>query len=167
MKCAWAAESSRMKSSVQLGLLCLSLFVSSLHGEEVVEADTSMANPINFDEPDLEQFEMNRVRRQIVSTAENTAKTVAPVPSSENSKKKGKWIRPGVLSVLGRLGNPTAVVDETHIYHRTKRQEKSRNNKRKRPGSHSILESIDLVPPPQQTDTVKRDAGGERPLPES
>ncbi len=58
MKCTWTAESSRMKSSVQLGLLCLSLLIFSLHGEEEVETDTSMQMPMNFDEPELHQFEV-------------------------------------------------------------------------------------------------------------
>ncbi len=57
MKCSWTAESSRMKSSVQLGLLCLSLFISCLHGEEV-DADASLEFAINFDEPELHQFEV-------------------------------------------------------------------------------------------------------------
>lgn len=57
MKCTWTAESSRMKSSVQLGLLCLSLLIFSLHGEEA-ETDTSMQNPIFFDEPELHQSEV-------------------------------------------------------------------------------------------------------------
>lgn len=42
-----------MKGSVQLGLLCLSLLFSSLHGE--VETDTSMHVPLNLEEPDLHQ----------------------------------------------------------------------------------------------------------------
>lgn len=58
MKCTRTAESSRMKSSVQLGLLCLSLLIFSLHGEEEVETDTSMQMPPTFDEPELHQFEV-------------------------------------------------------------------------------------------------------------
>lgn len=56
MKCTWTAESSRMKGSVQLGLLCLSLLISSLHGE--VETDNSMQLSIHFEEPDLDQPEV-------------------------------------------------------------------------------------------------------------
>ncbi|XP_050978031.1 uncharacterized protein si:ch211-106h4.12 isoform X2 [Labeo rohita] len=146
-----------MKSTVQIGLLCLSLLISSLCGEEV---DGSMETPLSFDEPDLEQFEMYRVRQQAVSTKENTAKTVAAVPSSGNSKIKRKWPRPGHLTPLGDSGNPMV-----YVHHRTKRQEKSKNKKRKnRPGSQSLLAKI---PPPQQTVKVKREAGGQRPLPES
>ncbi|KAK2900889.1 hypothetical protein Q8A67_009004 [Cirrhinus molitorella] len=122
-----------MKSSVQLGLLCLSLLISSLHGEEEVEADSSIQ--VNFDEPDLQQFEMNRVRRQTVSTGENTA----ALPSSENSKKKKK--RPRTDKSKKNKGNPNS-------------------------GSLSLLASIGFVSPPQQTDKVKRDARGERLLPE-
>lgn len=58
MKCTWTAESSRMKRSMQLGLLCVSLFILCLHGEEEVETDTSMQMPIIFDEPELHQFEV-------------------------------------------------------------------------------------------------------------
>ncbi|XP_058607630.1 uncharacterized protein si:ch211-106h4.12 [Onychostoma macrolepis] len=153
MKCTWTAESSRMRSSVQLGLLCLSLLISSLHGEE--EEDKSMEYPLHFDEPELHQFEMYRVRRQTVSTEkENPVKTVAVVQPSENRKTKRKRPRPGGLTPLGDSADPTI-----HIYHRTKRQEKSRNNKRKkRPGSQSLLASIGVLPRPQQTAKVKRDA---------
>ncbi|XP_016309992.1 uncharacterized protein LOC107664062 [Sinocyclocheilus anshuiensis] len=156
MKCAWTTESSRMKSSVQLGLLCLSLLISSLHGEEEVETDSSMHIPIKFDEPDLHQFEMYRVRRQTVSTEkENTAKTVAVVPPSENSKTKRKRPRPGGLTPLGDSGDPTS-------------QDKNRNNKqKKRPGSQSLLAISGVFQLPQQTAKAKRDAGGKRPLPES
>ncbi|KAL1280455.1 hypothetical protein QQF64_015055 [Cirrhinus molitorella] len=143
MKCAWAAESSRMKRSVQLGLLCLSLFVSSLHGDE---AETEMSKELApyFEEPDLHQPLMNRVRRQTVSTEENTA----ALPLSENGKKKRKPPRPGGLTPLGDSRNPT-----TQVYHRTKRQDKVRKNKPKnRPGSHSLL----LRPPPRAL-RVKRD----------
>lgn len=58
MKCAWTAESNRMKSSVQLVLLCLSLLISNLHGEEEVKTDSSIEMPLSFDEPDLHQFEV-------------------------------------------------------------------------------------------------------------
>ncbi|XP_050978040.1 uncharacterized protein si:ch211-106h4.12 isoform X3 [Labeo rohita] len=80
-----------MKSTVQIGLLCLSLLISSLCGEEV---DGSMETPLSFDEPDLEQFEMYRVRRQAVSTKENTANIVAAGPSGENNQEKRKRPRP-------------------------------------------------------------------------
>lgn len=151
MKCSWTAESSRMKSSVQLGLLCLSLFISCLHGEEV-DADASMEFPINFDEPELHQFEMYRVRQQTVATEkENPAKTVAVAQPSENSKTKRKKPRPGSLSPLGDGAEAM-----NHIYSRTKRQDKSRNNKpKKRPGSYSILA---VARPPQLPVKVKRDA---------
>jgi len=45
-----------MKGSMQLGLLCFSLLISSLHGE--VETDNSMQLPVNFEEPDLYQPEV-------------------------------------------------------------------------------------------------------------
>ncbi|XP_056123539.1 uncharacterized protein si:ch211-106h4.12 isoform X2 [Rhinichthys klamathensis goyatoka] len=105
MKCTWTAESSRMKGSVQLGLLCFGLLISSLHGE--VETDNSMELVLNLEEPDLYQPEMNRVRRQTVSTEkEDSAKKEVVVPSS--------------------------------VY-RTKRQNKSKNKPKKRPGFNSLL----------------------------
>ncbi|XP_067220035.1 uncharacterized protein si:ch211-106h4.12 isoform X4 [Chanodichthys erythropterus] len=114
MKCTWTAESSRMKGSVQLGLLCLSLLISSLHGE--VETDQSSELPLTFEEPDLHQPEMYRVRRQTVSTEkEDTAKTEVVVTSrvklyrtKRQSKSKGKkkgTHRPGRYSLLA-MGSP-------------------------------------------------------------
>lgn len=56
-KCTWTAESSRMKSNVQLGLLCLSLLIFSLHGEET-ESSQELPPPF-FEEPDLHQLEVS------------------------------------------------------------------------------------------------------------
>ncbi|XP_042630808.1 uncharacterized protein LOC109076612 isoform X2 [Cyprinus carpio] len=161
MKCAWTAESNRMKSSVQLVLLCLSLLISNLHGEEEVKTDSSIEMPLSFDEPDLHQFEMYRVRRQTVSTEkENTAKIVALVPPNENSKTKRKQPCTGCLDPLGDSGDPMF-----KVYHRTKRQDKNRNNKRKkRPGRYSLLTISVGLQKPKQTVKVKRDAEGKRPL---
>ncbi|KAK2900887.1 hypothetical protein Q8A67_009002 [Cirrhinus molitorella] len=107
MKCAWAAESSRMKRSVQLGLLCLSLFVSSLHGDE---AETEMSKELApyFEEPDLHQPLMNRVRRQTVSTEENTAalplstQVYHRTKRQDKVRKKKPKNRPGSHSLLLR-----------------------------------------------------------------
>ncbi|XP_039533225.1 uncharacterized protein si:ch211-106h4.12 isoform X2 [Pimephales promelas] len=107
MNCSWTAESSRMKGSMQLGLLCFSLLISSLHGE--VETDNSMQSPVNFEEPDLYQPEMNRVRRQTVFTEkEDSTKKEFVVPSSvyrtkrqNKGKDKPKKRRPGFNSLLG------------------------------------------------------------------
>ncbi|XP_043112686.1 uncharacterized protein si:ch211-106h4.12 [Puntigrus tetrazona] len=117
-----------MKGSVQLGLLCLSLFVLSLHGEKEVETDTSMQMPVNFDEPELHQSETGRVQRHTVSTEKK--KAVAP-------KTKQTLKHPGSLSPLG---------DIPKTNHRTKRQENRNKKPKRRPGSGSALESLDISP---------------------
>lgn len=57
-KCTWTAESSRMKSNVQLGLLCLSLLIFSLHGE-VTESSKEYYLNLFLEEPDLHQLEVS------------------------------------------------------------------------------------------------------------
>ncbi|XP_056123538.1 uncharacterized protein si:ch211-106h4.12 isoform X1 [Rhinichthys klamathensis goyatoka] len=133
MKCTWTAESSRMKGSVQLGLLCFGLLISSLHGE--VETDNSMELVLNLEEPDLYQPEMNRVRRQTVSTEkEDSAKKEVVVPSSVDGKiKRGKRPRPGAFTL-----SEDDKYSELKVY-RTKRQNKSKNKPKKRPGFNSLL----------------------------
>ncbi|KTG31466.1 hypothetical protein cypCar_00009563 [Cyprinus carpio] len=86
---------------------------------------------------------MYRVRRQTVSTEKaNPAKTVAVVPPSENGKTKRRRQRPGGLTPLGDSAEP-----RIHIHHRTKRQDISRNNKRKKhPGRLSLLGRISVSP---------------------
>ncbi|KAK7159298.1 hypothetical protein R3I94_005586 [Phoxinus phoxinus] len=153
MKCTWTAESSKMKGSVQLGLLCLSLLISSLHGE--VETDSSKDLSLHFEEPDLHQPEMSRVRRQTVSTEkEDSAKKEVVVPSSEDGKiKRGQRPRPGAFTLLE--GDKYS---ELKVY-RTKRQSKSKNKPRKRPpGFNSLLAK---GPPqlPMETARAKRDEG--------
>ncbi|XP_048019177.1 uncharacterized protein ackr4a isoform X2 [Megalobrama amblycephala] len=166
MKRTWTAEGSRMKGSVQLGLLCLSLLISSLHGE--VETDTSMHMPLNleepdqsmeypfrFEEPDLHQPEMYRVRRQTVSTEkEDTAKTEVVVTSSENGKiMRRKRPHPGAFTLLGDSKD-----SEVKLY-RTKRQSKSKGKKKgtHRPGRYSLLAmGAPLIPKPVR---AKRDTG--------
>ncbi|KAK9979306.1 hypothetical protein ABG768_012742 [Culter alburnus] len=124
-----------MKGSVQLGLLCLSLLISSLHGE--VETDHSMESPLMFEEPDLHQPEMYRVRRQTVSTEkEDTAKTEVVVTSSAKDKYMGrKRPHPGAFTLLGNSKD-----SEVKLY-RTKRQSKSKGKKKgtHRPGRYSLL----------------------------
>ncbi|XP_077086551.1 uncharacterized protein LOC143738322 [Siphateles boraxobius] len=120
MKCTWTAESSTMKGSVQLGLLCLSLLISSLHGE--VETDNSVEIPLSFEEPDLHQPEMNRVRRQTVSTGkEDSAKKEVVVPSSvyrtkrqNKSKNKQRKRPPGFNSLLGK-GPPQIPMETARV----------------------------------------------------
>ncbi|XP_067220033.1 uncharacterized protein si:ch211-106h4.12 isoform X2 [Chanodichthys erythropterus] len=135
MKCTWTAESSRMKGSVQLGLLCLSLLISSLHGE--VETDQSSELPLTFEEPDLHQPEMYRVRRQTVSTEkEDTAKTEVVVTSREKDKyMRRKRPHPGAFTLLKDSKD-----SEVKLY-RTKRQSKSKGKKKgtHRPGRYSLL----------------------------
>ncbi|XDV27435.1 hypothetical protein PO909_030967 [Leuciscus waleckii] len=137
-----------MKGSVQLGLLCLSLLISSLHGE--VETDSKELLP-NFEEPDLHQPEMNRVRQQ---TVEDSAKEVV-----DTSSEDGKGPRPGAWTLL-----EDDKYSELKVY-RTKRQSKSKNKKKKtRPAYNSLLGN---APPqlPMEAARVKRDedAGGKRP----
>ncbi|KAG1969770.1 hypothetical protein F2P79_001653 [Pimephales promelas] len=134
MNCSWTAESSRMKGSMQLGLLCFSLLISSLHGE--VETDNSMQSPVNFEEPDLYQPEMNRVRRQTVFTEkEDSTKKEFVVPSSVNR----------------RLGASTLLEADSEVY-RTKRQNKGKDKpKKRRPGFNSLLG----IQPQLPMDTVR------------
>ncbi|XP_052404770.1 uncharacterized protein si:ch211-106h4.12 isoform X2 [Carassius gibelio] len=136
MKCTWTAESSRMKWNVCLGLLCLSLLIFSLHGEETENSREFHPN-FNFEEPDFNQLEMYRVKRQTVFTEEkNPAKTLTVV----NSKTKRKPLHPGSLSPLGdQIAEPVE-----HIYHRTKRQERGKKRKNYS-GRLSMLARIEVT----------------------
>ncbi|XP_067309109.1 uncharacterized protein si:ch211-106h4.12 [Pseudorasbora parva] len=165
MKSTRTAESSRMKGSVPLGLLWLSLLISSLHGE--VQTESSKESPLTFEEPSsssfsLHQPEMHRARRQTVEK-EDTETTELFAPQSETFKTmRGKRPHSGAFSVL------KVKPSELKVYHRTKRQEKKRKKPiKKHPGFNSFL----AIPAPQlpQPARTKRDerAGGKRPWPGS
>ncbi|XP_056323028.1 uncharacterized protein si:ch211-106h4.12 isoform X1 [Danio aesculapii] len=146
-----------MKVCEQLGLLCLSLLICSLHGEEI-DGGESMDTPVMFDEEDIPQLQMYRVRRQ--TEEENAEQTEVAMQKREKGKTgKPKRPRSGYLSVLRDNGGP-----ESDINLRVKRQEKIKNNKRKkpRPGQFSLLGSSR---PDQQTVRAKREetAGGKSP----
>ncbi|XP_009296868.1 uncharacterized protein si:ch211-106h4.12 isoform X1 [Danio rerio] len=146
-----------MKVCVELGLLCLSLLISSLHGEEI-DTESSKQMPPNLDEEDIPQLQMYRVRRQ--TEEKNEEKSVASSQRENSKHVYQKTPQSGQFSILRDNGGPKSDVNL-----RVKRQEKNKNNKRKkpRPAQFSLLGSNQ--DPPQQTVRAKREetAGGKRP----
>ncbi|XP_009296869.1 uncharacterized protein si:ch211-106h4.12 isoform X2 [Danio rerio] len=102
-----------MKVCVELGLLCLSLLISSLHGEEI-DTESSKQMPPNLDEEDIPQLQMYRVRRQ--TEEKNEEKSVASSQRSDvnlrvkrqekNKNNKRKKPRPAQFSLLGSNQDP-------------------------------------------------------------
>ncbi|XP_056323036.1 uncharacterized protein si:ch211-106h4.12 isoform X2 [Danio aesculapii] len=98
-----------MKVCEQLGLLCLSLLICSLHGEEI-DGGESMDTPVMFDEEDIPQLQMYRVRRQ--TEEENAEQTEVAMQKRSDinlrvkrqekiKNNKRKKPRPGQFSLLG------------------------------------------------------------------
>ncbi|XP_056598608.1 uncharacterized protein si:ch211-106h4.12 [Triplophysa dalaica] len=129
-----------MRACVQLGLLFLSLFISSLDGEEI-DSEISMQVPPNMDEDmdDFPRFQVaeNEQERNLLSHNSDIILANFRVKRQDNGKKpKRKKTRPGSSSALESMTVATPRV----------RRQTGNNGKRKpkgpKPGMFSILAKL-------------------------
>ncbi|XP_065132577.1 uncharacterized protein [Paramisgurnus dabryanus] len=101
-----------MRACVQLGLLFLSVLISSLYGEEI-DQDNSMEDQLTFDMEDFHQFQVaeNDQERNLLSHDSDIIPVNLRVKRQDNGKRrKGKkprpeMVNPGKYSLLG-VGAP-------------------------------------------------------------
>ncbi|XP_051552909.1 uncharacterized protein si:ch211-106h4.12 [Myxocyprinus asiaticus] len=159
-----------MRGWMQLGLFCLSLLISSLHGEQT-DKESSIEQPPNFtfEQEDLHQYEVSenelepnhlshdydimpvihRVRQQSVSAEKefNAKKEVfSPLSSIRTKRQENAKVarrkRPPRIGGLTPLGDSGVPQPP-----RAKRQNNDRKQRKKpKPGKFSILASLPKVP---------------------
>ncbi|KAI7809731.1 hypothetical protein IRJ41_016338, partial [Triplophysa rosa] len=108
------------RASVQLGLLCLSLFISSLDGEEI-DSENSMAMPVNMDEDmeDFPQFQVaeNEQERNLLSHDSDIIPVTTRVKrqTDNTGERQRKKPKPGMFSVLAKVPSQVPASSEKII----------------------------------------------------
>nr|XP_055057921.1 uncharacterized protein si:ch211-106h4.12 isoform X2 [Misgurnus anguillicaudatus] len=124
-----------MRACVQLGLLFLSVLISSIYGKET-DQKSSKEIPINFDMEDLSQFQVaeNEQERNLLShdsdifpvnlrvkrndKGKKRKPTTRVTRQTDNTKQKQpvnnrRKPRPGMFGLLGRAGTQSSVSSAT------------------------------------------------------
>ncbi|XP_065132575.1 uncharacterized protein [Paramisgurnus dabryanus] len=127
-----------MRACVQLGLLCLSVLISSLYGEEI-DQDNSMGDPLNFDMEDFPQFQVaeNEQEQNLLSHDSDIFPVNLRVKRNDKGKRrKGKKRRPGAFGPIALMPPPTPVTRQTD---NTKQKQPVNKRKKNKPGIFGLL----------------------------
>ncbi|XP_073730797.1 uncharacterized protein [Misgurnus anguillicaudatus] len=127
-----------MRACVQIGLLFLSVLISSIYGEET-DQETSMEGPVFFDMEDLSQFQVaeNEQERNLLSHDSDIFPVNLRVKRNDKGKKrKVKKPRPGTFSTLAFSLPTTRVTRQTD---NTKQKQPVNNRRKPRPGMFGLL----------------------------